>query len=65
MERMAVMKQEKMAKLSVRLSAAQYDWLQAEAQRRDCSMAWLVRQFLSQGIQAAQKAGEGDYATEN
>lgn len=54
-----------MAKLSVRLSAAQYDWLQAEAQRRDCSMGWLVRQFLSQGIQAAQKAGDGDYATEN
>lgn len=65
MERMALMGQEKMAKLSVRLSAAQYDWLQAEAQRRDCSMAWLVRQFLSQGIRAAQKAGDGDYATEN
>lgn len=54
-----------MAKLSVRLSAAQYDWLQAEAQRRDCSMAWLVRQFLSQGIHKAQQEGGGDHATEN
>lgn len=65
MERMAEMRQEKMAKLSVRLSAAQYDWLQAEAQRRDCSMAWLVRQFLSQGINKAQKEGDGVNATEN
>lgn len=54
-----------MAKLSMRLSAAQYDWLQAEAQRRDCSMAWLVRQFLMQGIRKAQQEGGGDHATEN
>lgn len=62
---MALMGQEKMAKLSLRLSAAQYDWLQAEAQRRDCSMAWLVRQFLSQGIQKAQQEGGREHATEN
>lgn len=59
------MGQEKMAKLSVRLSTAQYDWLQAEAQRRDCSMAWLVRQFLTQGIRTVQQEGGGDRATEN